>query len=91
MKTQIWKTAAFLSGGFSTLRKGDVRMQEQEYEVVIREILERKVSIKAESREMVENIAREAYRAEKIVLDSDDFCGMEMEVSEKHTIRKECR
>lgn len=91
MQIRNLENRCFLSDGFSTLRKGDVRMQEQEYEVVIREILERKVSIKAESREMAENIAREAYRAEKIVLDSDDFYGMEIEVREKHTIREECR
>lgn len=66
-------------------------MQEQEYEVVIREILERKVSIKAESREMAEDIALGAYRAEEIVLDSDDFCRMEIEVNEKQLVRGDRR
>lgn len=66
-------------------------MQEQEYEVVIREILERRVSIRAENREMAEDIARGEYREEKIVLDSDDFCGMEIEVHEKRPVREERR
>ena len=66
-------------------------MQVQEYEVVIREILERRVNIKAESREMAEDIARGEYRAEKIVLDSDDFCGMEIKAHEKQPFREEIR
>lgn len=63
----------------------------QEYEVVIRETLERRIYVRAESREMAEDIAREDYRKEKIVLTSDDFCGMEMEVHEKQPVRKERR
>lgn len=60
----------------------------QEYEVVIREILERRINIRAENREMAEDIAKGEYRAEKIVLDSDDFCGMDIEVNEKQQVRE---
>ena len=60
----------------------------QEYEVVIREILERRINIRAENREMAEDIAKGEYRAEKIVLDSDDFCRMDIEVHEKQQVRE---
>ena len=55
---------------------------------VIREILERRINIRAENREMAEDIAKGEYRAEKIVLDSDDFCGMDIEVHEKQQVRE---
>lgn len=63
----------------------------QEYEVAIREILERRISVEAESREMAEEIIERDYRSEKIILDSGDFQGMELEVREKHTVREKCR
>lgn len=63
----------------------------QEYEVVIREISERRISMKAESREIVEEIVRRDYSSEKIILDSGDFQRMEMEVREKHAVREKCR
>ena len=50
------------------------------YTVKFTEVLERAVAIEAGSPEEALEIADEMYRTEKIVLDSSDYVGYDMEV-----------
>lgn len=47
------------------------------YEVSIRESLEMKVVVQAESREEAERIAEKRWRMEEYILDSENFTGVE--------------
>lgn len=48
-------------------------MEEKEYEITIREVLERKVVMRGISERAALEHVQDNYRAEKIVLDADDF------------------
>lgn len=48
-------------------------MEEKEYDITIREILQRTVRQKASSREEALEIVEAKYRAEEIVLAAEDF------------------
>ncbi len=50
------------------------------YTVKIQEILERNIEVEASSTEEAWDIVDEMYRTEKIVLDSSDYVGYDMEV-----------
>lgn len=53
-------------------------MEEKEYEVTIREILQRKVRQRAASEEEAQDMVVARYRAGEIVLEADDFLTMNL-------------
>ncbi len=48
-------------------------MEEREYDITIREILQRTVKQRARSKEEAQQIVEEKYYNQEIVLDSEDF------------------
>jgi len=50
----------------------------QTYKIIVREVLERIVSVEAESAEQAEAIVSQQYHNEEIVLDYSDFNGVEI-------------
>lgn len=57
-------------------------MEEKEYEVTIREILQRKVRQRAASEEEAQDMVEARYRAGEIVLEADDFFDHEFKCRE---------
>lgn len=57
-------------------------MEEKEYDVTIREILQRTVRQKAASAEEAQEIVEAKYRAEEIVLAAEDFLAHEFQCRE---------
>lgn len=49
------------------------------YNVTITEILEKTVTVEAESADEAEEIVKDAWKSEEYILDSDDFKGVSFE------------
>jgi len=65
-------------------------MEEKEYEVTIREILQRKVRQRAASEEEAQDMVVR-YRAGEIVLEADDFFDHEFRCREVQPVREQNR
>ena len=65
-------------------------MEEKEYEVTIREILQRKVRQRAASEEAQDMVVAR-YRAGEIVLEADDFFDHEFRCREVQPVREQNR
>ncbi len=61
----------------------------QEYDVTIRETLERTVSVQAASREEAEAMVEEGWNNSEYVLDADDFTGVEFSTSDGRSVERE--
>lgn len=66
-------------------------MEEKEYEVTIREILQRKVRQRASSEEEAQDMVKARYRAGEIVLEADDFFDHEFRCREVPPMREQNR
>lgn len=66
-------------------------MEEKEYEVTIREILQRRVRQRASSEEEAQDMVEARYRAGEIVLEADDFFDHEFECREVLPVREQNR
>lgn len=60
-------------------------MEEKEYEVTIREILQRQVRQRASSKEEAQDMVEARYRAGEIILEADDFLTMSLAAGKPST------
>lgn len=58
----------------------------KEYDVTIKETLEKKVTVEAGSREEAEAMVREGWNNSDYILDADSFTGVEFTVGEEHEV-----
>lgn len=70
--------------------KGGI-MEEKEYEVTIREVLQRKVRQRAGSEEEAQDIVEARYWAGEIILESDDFFDREFRCREAMPVKEQKR
>lgn len=62
--------------------RGEKCMEEKEYEITIREVLERKIKCKAKSEDEAMDLVITEYQEEKIVLGAEDYSFSEYESRE---------
>ena len=82
MAGQVWQNNRLQENKGVTINKGGLsacllirryRVEEREYEITIREVLERTVVKKAISEETALETVKADYASEKIILDAHDF------------------
>lgn len=72
-------------------KKGETEMAEMEYEVIIREVLERKVKCRAPDEQQAVDRVQARYQAGEIILDAEDFAYKEFDCHEMLPVMERAR